>query len=79
LVVPVPIWEPLLSIIFCEAIWILPKPLANVIVATGPLPENGVVLMTAILIDPGTAVFAASIAPDTRLPLATVGVVREPL
>ena len=47
---------------------------AKVMVAIGPLPENGLVLMMAILIVPGSDVLAASMAPDTRDSCFTAGV-----
>ena len=68
--------EPLLSIMLVvkegrEAVALFE---AKVMVAIGPLPENGLVLMMAILIEPRFDVLAASMAPDTRDSSFTVGV-----
>jgi hypothetical protein len=41
---------------------------SNVMVATGPLPVNEEVLITAIRTAPGNFVLAAIIAPEIRLP-----------
>ena len=61
---------PLLSIMLTRAAVMPAGPLlaAKDMVAIRPLPEKGVLLMMAIFIDPGRVVFAANMAPDTRLP-----------
>jgi hypothetical protein len=41
---------------------------AKLMVAIGPLLENVLVLIIAILIEPGRDVLAANIAPDTSAP-----------
>ena len=69
--------EPVLLIMLDDVIWgggaeaLLE---VKVIVAIGPLPENALVLMMAILIEPRFDVLAASMAPDTRDSCLTVGV-----
>jgi hypothetical protein len=68
--------EPLLSIMLCMTVGRGAAGLfeTKLMVAIGPLPENDLVLMTAILIVPGSDVLAASMAPDMRDSCFTVGV-----
>lgn len=62
--------KPLLSTMPVDVIVTLDDPLcvAKETVAITPLPENVLVLMIAILTDPGLFALAASIAPLIRLP-----------
>jgi len=52
---------------------------AKVTVAICPLPVKALVLMMAILIEPGLLVLTAINAPATRPPWLTIGVERENL
>ena len=81
LLAPAPMEAPLPSSMFAETRESPPAPFweANVTTAIGPLPENVLVLMTAILMVPLVAVLAAIIAPEISPPWLTEGVARDEL
>jgi hypothetical protein len=64
------IGNPALSIIVTEADVIPPVPrwVAKVTAAISPLPENALVLMMAVLMEPGLLVPDTIIAPATSAP-----------
>jgi len=70
---------PWLSIMLAEIDVMPPLPVfdAKETSAISPLPEKPFVLMMAILMRPGVAVFATNNAPATSAPWVTVGVANE--
>ena len=68
-------------IMLTEADVIPPVPfwVAKITVANCPLPENALVLMMPILMEPGLLVLEAINASEARLPWLTVGEEREVL